>query len=89
MLKDCKMLLEEELLPPLPTMVRSTLSIAELANGLKRPHSRITFKRLTSFTSMREDDMLKDFGCCVTSNYNYVLAPRVDGRIVDLRRSST
>nr|PUA87084.1 5'-nucleotidase, C-terminal domain-containing protein [Toxoplasma gondii TgCATBr9] len=84
MLSKCPVLVEDELLPPLPTMVRSALSMAEMANGIKRPHSRITFKRLTSFTSMRKDDMIKDFGCCLTSNFNYVLAPKVDGRIVDV-----
>ncbi|PFH33046.1 5'-nucleotidase, C-terminal domain-containing protein [Besnoitia besnoiti] len=87
MLATCKVLVEDELLPPLPTMVRSALTMAELANGLKRPHSRITFRKLATFTSMQQEDMLKDFGCCVTSELGYVLAPQVDGRIVDVAKT--
>lgn len=86
MMCRCPVLVEGERLPPLPTLVRNALSLTAMANGLKRPHSRVVFRQLSSFTNLEKEQMLSEFGCKKDMDDEVVLAPRCDGRIVDRNR---
>lgn len=80
------MVVEGERLPPLPTLVRNALALTAMANGLKKPHSRVVSRQLSCFTSLQEDQMLSEFGCKRDMDDEVVLAPKCDGRIVDRNR---
>ncbi|KAL8436396.1 hypothetical protein ACSSS7_001796 [Eimeria intestinalis] len=86
MLSGCPVIVEGELLPPLPTLVRNALALTAMANGLKRPHSRVVSRQLSFFTNLEEDQMLSEFGCRKDLDDEVVLAPTCDGRIVDRNR---
>ncbi|KAL8446144.1 hypothetical protein Emag_004830 [Eimeria magna] len=86
MLSSCPVIVEGELLPPLPTLVRNALALTAMANGLKRPHSRVVSRQLSFFTNLEEDQMLSEFGCKKDMDDEVVLAPTCDGRIVDRNR---
>lgn len=83
MMTSCPVVVEGERLPPLPTLVRNALSLTAMANGLKRPHSRVVSRQLSCFTSLQQDQMLSEFGCKKDMDDEVVLAPKCDGRIVD------
>ncbi|XP_026193454.1 uncharacterized protein LOC34619759 [Cyclospora cayetanensis] len=82
MMPSCPILVEGELLPPLPTLVRNALALTAMANGLKKPHSRAVSRQLSFFTNLKSDQMLSTFGC-KKDVYGVVLAPKCDGRIID------
>ncbi|KAL8452258.1 hypothetical protein Emed_001419 [Eimeria media] len=86
MLSSCPVIVEGELLPPLPTLVRNALALTAMANGLKRPHSRVVSRQLSFFTNLEEDQMLSEFGCKKDTDDEVVLAPTCDGRIIDRNR---
>lgn len=86
MMPRCPVLVEGERLPPLPTLVRNALALTAMANGLKRPHSRVVSRQLSFFTNLEEDQMLSEFGCRKDTDDEVVLAPKCDGRIVDRNR---
>ncbi|CDI78306.1 nucleotidase, putative [Eimeria acervulina] len=86
MMTSCPVVVEGERLPPLPTLVRNALALTAMANGLKKPHSRVVSRQLSCFTSLQEDQMLSEFGCKRDMDDEVVLAPKCDGRIVDRNR---
>ncbi|CDJ50101.1 nucleotidase, putative [Eimeria brunetti] len=86
MMTSCPVVVEGERLPPLPTLVRNALSLTAMANGLKKPHSRVVSRQLSSFTSLQQDQMLSEFGCKKGMDDEVVLAPKCDGRIIDRNR---
>lgn len=86
MMAQCPVLVEGELFAPLPTLVRNALALTAMANGLKRPHSRVVSRQLSFFTNLQQDQMLSEFGCKKDTDDEVVLAPTCDGRIIDRNR---
>lgn len=89
MLLGRPVLVEEELLPPLPTLVRNALAMTDLANGHGRPHSRIMSRQLSSFRTLHSD-ALKTFGCSRQRREmqtEFVIAPKCDGRVHDVAKA--
>lgn len=89
MLTGCPVIVEGERLPPLPTLVRNALALTAMANGLKKPHSRVVSRQLSSFNNLQQDQMLSAFGCKKDTDDEVVLAPTCDGRITDRNAPSS
>lgn len=86
MLTNCPITQDSEQTPNLPTMVRNALSLAAMANGYKRPHNRLTCRKLTTMKTLADTELQQEFGFLKRQHskgeeFRYLLNPVCENRI--------
>eukprot|EP00922_Rhytidocystis_sp_ex-Travisia-forbesii_P042846 GHVS01064060.1.p1 GENE.GHVS01064060.1~~GHVS01064060.1.p1 ORF type:complete len:647 (-),score=87.60 GHVS01064060.1:1782-3722(-) len=90
-LVNCPIMRDSEETPNLPTMVRNALSLAAMANGFKKPHNRLSTRRLETLKTLSTTGLQCDHSLSVVEKEGksyYLLAPQVEQRIVAVEQGS-